>query len=237
MNNLINEMKMPDEEASVLDRLRYLLHLSHRTQAQFARLINIDPSSMSKVLAGKMSVTEPFINRIVVNLGVSKDWLVNGSGTPFAKSDGVKDISATAVTVNSAPKGAPLYDIDATAGVMPIGRQFSEDKIIGYLDIPGLDPRNPVIRVTGDSMQPAIPDGALISIRPINDPSIILWGSTYLIQLEDYRLVKVVKPCRTDPGKVILHSENPDYDDMEVPRTAILRLFLVETVINCRYLG
>lgn len=237
MNNLILKMELPDEKATVLDRLRYLLHVSHRTQAQFARLINIDPSSMSKVLAGKMSVTEPFINRVVVNLGVSKDWLLNGSGTPFAKGDGVKDISTTVVTVNSVPKGAPLYDIDATAGVMPLGHQFSEDKIIGYLDIPGLDPRNPVIRVTGDSMQPAIPDGALISIRLINDPSIIQWGSTYLIQLEDYRLVKVVKPCRTNPEKVILHSENPDYDDMEVPRTAILRLFLVETVINCRYLG
>lgn len=237
MNQLTNEMKMPGEKASVLERLRYLLHVSHRTQAQFARLINIDPSSMSKVLAGKMSVTEPFVNRVVVNLGVSKDWLLNGRGTPFAKGETVKDIAAEAVTIREVPKGAPVYDIDATAGVMPLSRQFAEEKIIGYLDIPGLDPRNPVIRVTGDSMQPAIPDGALISIRPINDPSIILWGSTYLIQLEDYRLVKVVRPCRSNPDNIILHSENPAYDDMEVPRTAVLRLFLVETVINCRYLA
>ncbi len=237
MQQLIDEIKIPGERATVLDRLRSLLNISHKTQARFARLINIDPSSMSKVLAGKMSVTEPFVNRVVVNLGVSKEWLLNGHGTPFAKGEGVKDISAETVTIRPMPKGAPVYDIDATAGVMPLGRQFTEDKIIGYLDIPGLDPRNPVIRVTGDSMQPAIPDGSLIAIRPINDPSIILWGSTYLIQLEDYRLVKVVKPCREDPAKVILHSENPAYDDMEVPRTAIVRLFLVETVINCRYLA
>ena len=237
MNELIDKIVLPGEHATVLERLRYLLQVSHKTQARFARLINIDPSSMSKVLAGKMPVTEPFINRVVVNLGVSKEWLLHGHGTPFAKGEAIKDIAAEAVTIREIPKGAPVYDIDSTAGVMPLGHQFTEDKIIGYLDIPGLDPRNPVIRVTGDSMQPVIQDGALISIRPINDLSIIVWGSTYLIQLEDYRLVKVVKPCRSNPDKVILHSENPDYDDMEVPRTAIRRLFLVETVINCRYLA
>lgn len=237
MANLLETLKLPQAESTVIDRLRYLMELARKTQAQFSRLVDVDPSTMSKILSERMPVSDSFINRVVVNLGVSKEWLLNGHGTPFAKGEGVKDISAETVTIRPMPKGAPVYDIDATAGVMPLGRQFTEDKIIGYLDIPGLDPRNPVIRVTGDSMQPAIPDGSLIAIRPINDPSIILWGSTYLIQLEDYRLVKVVKPCREDPAKVILHSENPAYDDMEVPRTAIVRLFLVETVINCRYLA
>jgi len=238
MSQLIEEIRVPDEKATVLERLRYLLQVSHRTQAQFARLINIDPSSMSKVLAGKMSVTEPFINRVVVNLGVSKDWLLHGSGTPFAKDEALRTISASEpVAIHRAPKGAPVYDVDATAGIRPLGMQFTDDNIIGYIDMPGLDPANPVIRVSGDSMQPAIPDGALISIRRINDPSIILWGSTYLVQLEDYRLVKVIKPCRSNPQHVILHSENPDYDDIEVRREAIKRLFLVEAIINCRYLA
>ena len=239
MENFIEHLAIPDGKATVLDRLRYLLEESRKTQAQFARLINIDPSSMSKVLTGKMTVTEPFINRVVVNLGVSKDWLVNGRGTPFYKADSVKAIGTprNEVTINHVKKGAPVYDIDATAGVRPLSMQFTDDNIIGYIDIPGIDPANPLIHVTGDSMAPAIPDGSLISIRPIKDPSIIVWGSTYLVLLEDYRLVKVVKPCRSNPQSIILHSENPEYDDMEVPRTAIVRLFIVEAVINCKYFG
>ena len=35
-----------------------------------------------------------------------------------------------------------------------------------------------------------------------------------------------------DPAKVILHSTNPDYDDIEVLRSDIESLYPVENVIN-----
>lgn len=220
---------LPD--AGVVDRLKYLRQMSRKTQAQFARLINIDPSSLSKVLAGKMPATEAFINRVVVNLGVSKQWLLTGRGLPYSKDPSPSTVSAAAA-VSESPKGAPVYDIDVTAGCMPLGSQFTSQNLIGYIDIPTLNSNNPVVKVSGDSMQPRIPNGSFISIRPIQDPSILHWGAPYVVELEDYRLVKVLKPSKTDPTKIVLHSENPDYDDIEIDRRAVLRYYLVEAIVN-----
>lgn len=238
MEHLIDPVKEPEASATPLDRLKYLVELSHKSQAKFASLINLDPSSMSRILSGKMPITEQFINRVVVNLGVAKEWFAHGHGVPFPKGEPVSGVgNVTRVHMNAEPKGAPVYDIDATAGAVPISSMFTNENILGYIDLPQINPTNPIVRVTGDSMQPRIPHGSYISIRQINDPSVIVWGATYLVQLEDYRLVKVLKPCPDDPKSVLLHSENANYDDMRVSRDSIERLFLVETVFNYDFIA
>lgn len=236
--HFIDPIEEPKSSATMLERLKYLVKLSHKSQAKFAQLINLDPSSMSRLLAGKLPITEQFVNRVVVNLGVSKDWFTHGDGVPFPKNDPVRNIgNGGRVTMRTEPKGAPVYDVDATAGPTPISSSFTSENILGYIDLPQINPQYPIIRVSGDSMYPRIPNGAFISIRPINDPSVIVWGSTYLVQLEDYRLVKVIKPCPGKPESVLLHSENADYDDMEVKRDSIQRLFLVEAVLNYDFIA
>lgn len=215
-----NQVPMPAQSATPLDRLRYLLDLSHRSQAAFARQLDIDPGALSRVLSGKAPLTSVLINKAVVNLGVSKTWFESGDGVPFPRQ------TETAVT-----KGAPIYDIDVTAGCMPLSRMFADDRVVGYLAMPSINPSLPVVRVSGDSMTPSLPDGCLISIREIHDPSIILWGSIYVVELEDYRLVKYVRRHPSNPDMLLLRSDNPAYDDIEVPRASVLKMFLVENVI------
>ncbi len=221
----------PKATTSPVDRLQFLRQRSNKTQAQFAELINIDPSTLSKVLSGKQPLTEAFINRVVVNLGVSKQWLLEGQGVPYAKENPVPRVVADHIEERPS-KGAPVYDIDVTAGCIPLDSQFTTENLIGYIDIPLLNTANPVVKVSGDSMHPRIPNGSFISNRPIQDASILHWGAPYVVELEDYRLVKVIKPCKSDPSKIVLHSENPEYDDIEVEKSAVLRFFLVEAIVN-----
>lgn len=223
---LIEEVDIPEITAQPLDRVRYLIQVSRKSQNGFAKLLGIDPSSLSKILSEKMPVTEAFMNRVAVNLNVSKEWLATGAGVPFERQGSDKPVQ----------QGAPVYDIDVTAGCMPLSHMFTDAAILGYIDLPNINANCPVVRVSGNSMSPDIPDGSFIAVRPVRNTSIIAWGSTYVVELEDYRLVKVIRRCREDNSKIILHSINPDYDDMEVPRTDVLRLFLVETVVNYRSL-
>jgi len=233
----MEQVNIPEITAGPVDRLKYLHSISHKTQARFAKLINIDPASMSKVLTGKMPMTEAFVNRVVVNLGVSKKWLLTGEGVPFEKGNSMDMPDNTPAQAQIHPKGAPVYDIDVTAGCLPLSSQFTRATVLGYIDMPNLNPGSPVVRVSGDSMQPRIPDGSYIAIRPIKDTSLIAWGATYVIELEDYRLVKIIRKCKNDNTKIILHSLNPDYDDIEVNREAVLRLYLVESVVNYQSLA
>lgn len=133
-------------------------------------------------------------------------------------------------------RGIPVYDIDVTAGCRPLERMLTDDRVKGYVDLPRMNPDSILVRVSGDSMEPRIMDGGFIAIRPVKSSSTIFWGQIYLVMLSDYRMVKVLRRHPTDRSMVILHSENPLYDDMDVPRDEIEALFLVETILNIKNL-
>lgn len=218
-----------------LERLRHLVCISHLNQSQFARRLGIDASFLSRVLSGKLPLTEGFVNRAVVNFGVSKDWLWQGEGVPYPKIEpGITQISDrhTRLAVSAEPKGTPVYDIDVTAGVAELSSMFTDDRIVGRFIIPRLSEQTPLVRVSGDSMTPKIKDGSYIAIRRINNLDTIFWGRIYVVVLDDYRMVKYLRRHPQRPDFVVLHSENPEYDDIEVPRSEIRSLFLVEGIIN-----
>ncbi len=234
-------LNVPGSDATVRDRVRYLITRLRKTQQQFAAMMGMDGPNLSRILNGRAPFSDAMINRIVVNLGVSKEWLLNGTDVPFPKSTerrleviGNNDEPARVLSFEA--NGAPVYDIDVTAGYSELSSMFTSDRIIGYLQLPQLNPKNAIVHVSGESMLPQIPDGAFVAIRPISSDAPIFWGQTYLVILEDYRMVKVLRKHH-DPSKVILHSFNPDYDDMELDRSAIKALYVVDAVINCRLLA
>lgn len=233
----ICNMKENNQQA-IIGRIKYLINLSGKSQAEFARQLSIDPSNLSKHLSGKLAVSDSLINRIVVDMGVSKQWLRDGDDVPFSKTAGV------AVPVVDMPQeqerksdGIPVYDIDVTAGCTPLEAQLTTDRIVGYMSLPRLSKDTLIVRVSGDSMTPDIMDGGMIALRPVVNTDTIFWGQIYVVVTEDFRLVKYVRRHPHSTDKVILHSANPNYDDMEVDRSDILAMFRVEAIINCRICG
>ena len=78
----MNDNNTPIPAATKVDRLRYLIDKEKMTQAQFANKLGVNPSNLSKVLSGKLPFSESLINRIVVDMGISKNWLRDGMGVP-----------------------------------------------------------------------------------------------------------------------------------------------------------
>ncbi len=228
MDKSPDRLALPGHDADIVDRIKYLIKLMRMTQAQFAARMGVDPSAVSRVIKGKTAPNDSFINRIVVNFGVSKEWLSDGSDVPFPKQSGP--------TPPRIAEGAPVYNIDVTAGTMPLSRMFTDEHIIGRVNLPGLNSELPIVRVSGNSMQPRLNPGCYISIRDVRPDATILWGQIYVVVLPDLRVVKYVRR-HPDPAKVILHSENPAYDDIEVLRSDIEGLYLVENVINHDFLA
>ncbi|MDE6268111.1 MAG: XRE family transcriptional regulator [Muribaculaceae bacterium] len=233
-NSIDHTLQQPPQTS--LDRLRYLIRHFRLTQAEFARRISIDPSNLSKVLSGRLPVTDGLINRLVADLGVSKRWMRDGSDLPFGKEELPGHLLMSSDDIHPLPPsrrhGVPVYDIDVTAGCTELSRVFTSDNISGYIDLPRINPDCVIVRVSGQSMSPSVPNGCFIAIRPVSVSGTIFWGQIYVIVLEDYRMVKMVRR-HPDPSMVILHSENPQYDDIEIPRSDIQALFLVESIINC----
>lgn len=232
MDNELGKISMPAPSATVVDRLRYLIKLSRMTQAQFAEKVGVDPSNLSRILSERIAASESFINRVVIDMGVSKQWLAEGVGVPFPRSQHVRENTRSAGRkVSLAGKGAPVYDINVSAGSAALSREFTDDRIIGYCNLPGLNPDNPLVQVRGNSMSPRLADGCWVSIRPVSDTSPILWGQIYVVVLDDFRMIKYVRR-NADPDFITLHSDNPDYEDLEVARKDLRGLYLVETILN-----
>lgn len=221
----------PDSSSEIIHRIRDLMTLRGVGQGAFARSIGVDPTNMSKHMSGRLPITDGLINRIVADLGVSKNWLLTGTGTPYAKPLHTDFISPDASERFPTGSGTPIYDIDVAAGTAELSRMFTDDRIIGHISLPSLRRDSVIVRVSGDSMEPVISPGAYISINPQSDLRNILWGQIYVIVMEDYRLVKYLRKS-DDPKKVRLLSANPAYDEMVVDRRNILALYLVEAIIN-----
>lgn len=226
MDNLPTTAVVPT--ATITDRLRHIMSLRHLSQRGLAKLLRLDPSNLSKVLTGKLPFTEGLINRLVVDLGVSKPWLKEGIGVPFEKSPVAREVEAVEAAVVS--KGTPIYDIDVTAGCRSLERIFGEVRPVGFLEVPGVPHDTSIVQVRGDSMMPIISNGGYVAIRRVSGKN-IFWGQIYVVELEEFRVVKYLRRHR-DENKVILHSENPAYDDMDVTRSDILSLYMVETILN-----
>ena len=221
----------PEKNAEIIARIKYLMKEMGVRQVQFAERIGVDTSNLSKYLNAHMPLSDSFLNRLVVNLGVSKQWLLDGTDLPFAKA--VPRVEAPVAAPGTAVAiGTPVYDVDATAGVAS-GRSdlFASESIVGWVNLPNMSPDCRIVRVSGDSMAPVISDGDFIAVREVSNLSQIYWGQIYVIQLDDFRVVKYVRR-HSDPNMVVLRSENPNYDDMDVLRTDIHELLLVQHILH-----
>ena len=220
----------PTKNAEIIARIKYLMKEMGVRQVQFAERAGVDTSNLSKYLNAHIPLSDSFLNKLVVNLGVSKDWLIDGTDLPFAKPSQQTD--ADLVSAAPAAGAIPVYDVDATAGASS-GRNelFASENIVGWVNLPNMSSDCRIVRVSGDSMSPVIMDGDFIAVRELNNPSQIYWGQIYIVQLDDFRLVKYVRR-HSDPNMVVLRSENPNYDDMDVRRTDIHGMMLVQHILH-----
>ena len=218
-----------------ISRIKLLMNSLGMSQGAFAERIGIDASNFSKHLNGRLPLGENLYNRIVVAVGASKEWLVTGEGEMWNTSASSSPIQT--VTVNAGAiktnqlEGARVYNIDVTAGGMARERMFADEQIVGTINIPTIHPDCCIVRVSGDSMAPVIGNGDLIAIREVRNTNLIFWGQIYVVLLDDYRMVKYVRR-HPDPSQVILRSENSRYDDIEIAKSDIRDLFLVENIIR-----
>lgn len=223
---------------AVAERIKFLMKELNYRQVDFAQKIDIDTSNLSKYLNGRLAMSEALINKIVVNLGVSKQWLETGEDLPFAKQQPQQLVTVPDTRIVTEPnavvakRGTPVYDIDVTAGYLPQARMFTDDQIVGFVDLPDMTSSQcRIVRVSGDSMSPVIRNGDYIAVRELSNLRQIFWGQIYVVILDDYRMVKYIRR-HDDPAMVILRSENKRYDDMIIDREEIRDLMFVQNIIH-----
>lgn len=183
-----------------------------KTQGDFAKLIGINPTNLSKILNGNEAyLTDNLMSK------------VKSTYEYYIAPPTNKEIEQEMVLV--IPTGAragTLADFSISTEAYECERMVTPIKGADF-----------AIQVTGDSMSPEYPSGSVILIKKINEKAFIEWGKTYVLDTENGAVIKNVR--RTDNPEVIeCVSLNPAYQPFTMETKYINGWYRVLMVLSLK---
>lgn len=88
---------MDYRDKDVCERIKDVMHEMSLGQKELSNKTGVVQSSISAILNGKRSPL-PLVNAMSGNMGINKEWLINGVGLKYEKS---KDIASDCVDIAS----------------------------------------------------------------------------------------------------------------------------------------
>lgn len=219
----------------IKERFDSFIRYKGLSRRKFQDAIGVSNSYIQNISKG---ISNDVLNRISIQYPeLNTNWLLTGIGEMLQSAErNEKSISVPQTAVSTKQrKGALIYDIDATCGLSGRDIEFTDEKVIGSIDAPEINPDSKIIFATGDSMLPLIASGDRVVIRKIESWDYFNYGQVYLIITNEYRLIKRVRRHPKDADNLILlRSENSDYDDIDLPKREIIHLFIVENILSIK---
>lgn len=208
----------------VKERLLKYLKFHRITQLEFAKRMEVSPAYVG---AMRRSMSDDKIKRLRKEFpDLNTDWLLYGEGEMLLSRDSAGDGAIASIPTATEGYEVPLLPVAAYAGNLQLWSQGVSlrdcEKVIS--PVRGADF---AIKVSGDSMEPDLHDGATILIKRINDKAFIPWGNKMVIDTENGVLVKEVYPVTDDRYKIEARSLNPKYPPIEIPTDSIYGLYRV----------
>ena len=96
--------------------------------------------------------------------------------------------------------GTLVYDMDATCGTDDRDIYFTQEDIIGSVNLPGINKESKIIRANGDSMEPKVYDGNMVVIREIHNWDDIFYGQSDF----NFYVLNLVSANKDDTQKIII---------------------------------
>ncbi|MCC8088752.1 MAG: helix-turn-helix domain-containing protein [Rikenellaceae bacterium] len=220
------------------NRLREIRKVYNMTQDQLGEILGVRKSTLSMIETGRSSLSRRNKQILIQKLNINPEWLDTGEGemssgelvrefTPLAHSRTDRSVSIQRV---------PLYNIEGTAGLVPLFLDNNYIAPIDYIQIPNLPKCDGAIYIGGDSMYPLLKSGDIVLYKQTTDiVNNIFWGEMYLISIdldgEEYITVKYIQKSEL-PEHIKLVSQNPHLADKDIPISRIKALAFVKASIR-----
>lgn len=207
----------------VIKRVNELIRKTGLTPNAFAVKVGLGSSNLSRKLKGDTPFTSRDFVKICGTLGVSRDWLELGEGE---MTDASPSYTACEVQSNNVDS-KPFYDVDFALG---FNEMYNDTPNVPsrFISVPGYEKADFWCRTSGDSMKPFISNGDIIALKEVRDWQLFLpMNEVYaIITANDLRTVKVVRKG-SDEMHFTLHAYNEEYEDQEINKAAITKVFKV----------
>lgn len=158
---------------------------------------------------------------------LSQNWLINGYGEMIKQE--VIEGEDGRLHLKKQPKrdryDVPLVMAEATAGGLPMLDNQGEC-VSGMQTITCPVQADLAMAVTGQSMEPAFPDGSIVLLRKVNPEIFVEWGNVYVLDTVNGAVLKEVHQAE-EKEKVRCVSLNVKFAPYDVPVSAIRNWFKV----------
>ena len=221
------------------DRLRFAVELM--PLSEMAQRINRSSKQLARYIAGS-DIPTSVLGEIALATGLPVEWLISGFEVSEEQILARLGAGRTNLSVLPDQSGSPAsllpdfamiprYEVSASAGAGTVALTETATEQLAFrrdwLKEIGVSPAfAQMLSANGDSMEPLIPDGALMlidtSIREVRN------GCIYVIVKDGDLLVKRVH--RKIDGTISLISENPRYDPEIVSADFLDKLHIVGRV-------
>lgn len=197
---------------AVKDRIGLVLEHTGCTYNSLAKEIGLGRAQIFYDINNDKVKTISFQLATLINRNypeISTDWLQTGEGemivpaSPYTNTVNEDDLNY------SVKEGIPMYNAPGTSGDIETYTDPDSEKVVGYLNFPGITKGSFALQAYGDSMHPTIENGVWVILRPIQDPGSIDWGQVYYIEFGDYRVFKRLIIGDSE-DEVILFCDNQD---------------------------
>ena len=228
-----NILAMKNEQIGA--RIKEMRKALGMKQDDISRVLGIGKSALSMIETGRASLSERNKNILIQELNVNPEWIETGEGEMF-NSPLETFIPFIRRTDRTLPmQSVPLYNIEGTAGLVPLFTGQTQVRPVDYIHIPNLPKCDGAINLVGDSMYPLLKSGDIVLYKKLNSLDDIFWGDMYLLSIdidgEEYITVKYIqKSEREDCIKLV--SQNPHHADKDIRIDRIKALALVKASIR-----
>ena len=208
--------------SEVKQRLLEFLRYKRISQVEFTRMLGV---SSTYIGAMRRSVSDDKMLKIrQLFPDLNPDWLLYGEGEMIQGVDHNKELKRKLEEKGFAV--VPVIPTEACAGSL---KEFSEGVFPEDCDTIVTQIRNAemAIRVSGDSMEPNIPDGSMLFLRRITNRTFIPWGHPLVIDTEEGVVVKCLYPVEENTDMVEARSYNTKYPPFEIPGESIYGLYRI----------
>lgn len=225
---------------------KWLIYIGYAdNDAELAAKLGYTKSSFSQIINEKVPLSDKFIDKIcAVNENINKVWILTEKGEMLNSHNEtlmkVKEPSSLYGTKSDSlvdGQKIPLYNIEATAGIVTLFSDTAETKPIDYIQIPNLPKCDGAVYISGDSMYPLLKSGDIVMYKVIhNIKDGIYWGEMYMISIDQDgdEMVTVKYIQKSDKGDkwIKLVSQNKHHDERDVQLSKVRALALIKASIR-----
>lgn len=204
--------------SDVKQRLLDYLHFKRMTQTEFTKSLGVSTTYIGAMRKSISNEKVKQIRKLYPDLNTS--WLLYGEGEMLQEG---KESHEAAY-----PEGyeVPLLPVSAFAGDL---QSWSRGVLLDQCEtivapVKGVDF---AIRITGDSMEPALHNGSTLFIKRINERAFLPWGNMMVVDTENGVLVKSIYPVNDNPDAIEARSINPKYPPIRIPGESIYGIYRI----------